>query len=207
MATVSSNLLQSRLATLLSGQSPASGGASALQASYNATMQQRYAQVQGKTADELAAMGITLGSDGTYFLNGQAWLTKNNIDQVTGKYAALYDANGNYAYPLTIPQDLMAAVVAKYSSTLSKDEMIALAQKAYSSLGSGYNNSDATIQQGITNATAQTDPTTAAKIQQADSTQGTTTAAPSFVKKYAGWILIGVGGILLIVLLMTKKKK
>lgn len=110
------------------------------------TLQDRYNQVQGKSETELSAMGIQF-IDGTYFKDGVAWLSKNDIDNITGRYSALLDSNGNYIYPIDIPQDIMSSVVNQYGSTLTKDELIKTARDVYQKTGT--NLSDTNIQSAI----------------------------------------------------------
>ena len=80
---------------------------------YNDTIKDRYNQVQGKSASDLAAMGITL-VDGTYFKNGVAWLTANNIEAIEGKKpAATTPTNTNDNNPGSLASNLTDTSIAK----------------------------------------------------------------------------------------------
>ena len=198
---------------------------SSIKSSYESTIKDRYNQVQGKTESELAAMGLKY-ADGTYWQitspsTSVAWLTRNNIDSITGRYEKLLDSSGNYAYPLDIPQDIMADVVNKYGSTLSKDELIKTARDVYQKTGNNLTdqNISAAITQVQTN-TQQTNPDLAEKM--ADSTTSTTSILPtgitqtisnaipteskSFFKKYGIWIIAGIVVIGAAIFLFKPKK-
>lgn len=165
-----------------------------LSAQQDAEMRARYEQVKGKSSGELSAMGIQL-LDGTYFKDNMAWLTKDWVDKIAGKYAALMDESGHtYVYPLDIPQDIMAAVIEKYGATLTKDEMIALARDAYAAVQSSYDWSDAKVAEGIQKAE-----------QKAKAQPGNPLAKPAYQK----YILLGVGLLVIggaLIYLATRKK-
>lgn len=138
----------------------------------SATMQDRYNQVKGKTESELAAMGLKF-EDGTYWkitspTTSESWLTKNNIDAIAGRWEKLLDSNGNYMYPIDIPQDIMGDVVNQYGSTLSKDELIKMARDVYKKTGS--NLTDQKIQSAIDQTHQEiqkSNPSLGDKLQQA----------------------------------------
>lgn len=191
---------------------------SSISSSYQSTIQDRYNQVQGKSESELAAMGLKY-ADGTYWqitspTTSVAWLTKNNIDSIAGRYEKLLDSSGNYAYPLDIPQGIMADVVNKYGSTLSKDELIKTARDVYQKTGNNLTDQNiSTAIAQVQTSTQQTNPDLADKM--ADSTTSTSsttsilpsglsqtisnaipTESKSFFKKYGIWLL--GGGIVII---------
>lgn len=205
-----------------------------LRSSFDSTIRDRYNQIQGKTDSELAAMGITF-MDGTYWKDGKAWLTKNNIDTITDKFKPLMDSSGNYAYPLDIPESIMVAVVNKFPS-LTKDEQINIARQVFAIDRNDYSDSaiSAAIDQ-VMAKTKNTDPVLSNKLQSdstttANTTTGSTTstlqsgltnsssnisgtsplsitnASKSFFSKYKYWLIGGAAIIVVAILLVPKKK-
>lgn len=147
----------------------------------DAEKKSRYSQVQGKTTEQLSAMGI-IYQDGTYWKDGMAWLTKNDIDSVTGKYNSLLDSSGNYMYPLDIPSDIMLAVVNRFGYDLTKEHLILIAQKTFQITGGNLTDSsiqgaiDVVAGKGITPAA---DMVTGTGLKQVDTTTATTAPATS----------------------------
>ncbi|HYE69525.1 MAG TPA: hypothetical protein VEA58_12990 [Anaerovoracaceae bacterium] len=205
-----------------------SGGITTLTSQYDATMRARYEEIKGKTAAELAAMNIVY-NDGSYFKDNKAYLVKNYIDKIEGLYDKLKDETGNYAYPLDIPQDFMAAIVNKYDGTMSKEDMIKMARDAYNSVKVEFSDStkqvkNDIIDKGVANAEGQAtqeNPKVAeviAEVKKEEKPATTSLASPPGETKANGnslgilnnkWILIG-GGLFtlgLITLIITSKSE
>lgn len=182
---------------------------------YNATIQDRYNQIQGKSEAELASMGITFMDD-TYWKDGKAWLTKNNIDTITGRWSQLVDSSGNYLYPLDIPQDIMGDVVNKYGATLTKDELIKIARDVYQKTGNNLSNSSINAAlSDVESQTQQTNPNLANKMADSNSLLSSTLMnsdsylpkdSKSFFKKYGWWMLGGIAFIGLVYFIIPKRK-
>lgn len=192
----------------------------ALRATYTATIQDKYALIQGKTTSELKAMGIEL-IGGSYFKDGVAWLTENSIDSITGRWAKLVDGNGNYLYPLDIPQNIMGDVVNQYGSALSKDELIKIAREVYQKTGGDLSNTSikSAIDTVQSNAT-KTNPDLAVKMDDAvtiqsslvpanvvDTVSDATGVSKSFIAKYGVWLIGGAVVIIAAIFLIPKRKK